>query len=103
MRKRQMDDKFPCYLLASMGEALSTLSEREKKVLVTIWIDDKTLEQAGHEFKVTRERVRQIEAKALRKLAHPTRAKILMGFIKNDSYPEMVEWYLKGLQKRTTP
>ena len=58
-------------------EALSTLTEREQKVLrLRFGLDDgkpKTLEEVGGEFHVTRERIRQIEAKALRKLRHPSR------------------------------
>ena len=44
---------------------------------------DHTLEEVGHEFDVTRERIRQIEAKALKKLRHPTRAKLLKPFVEN--------------------
>jgi len=64
---------------------LETLSPREKKVLVMRFgLDDgkpKTLEEVGKEFKVTRERIRQIEAKAIRKLKHPTRARKLKDFL----------------------
>ena len=62
-------------------EALSTLTEREQKVLrLRFGLDDgkpRTLEEVGREFDVTRERIRQIEAKALRKLRHPSRSKKL--------------------------
>lgn len=62
-----------------INAVLSTLTDREKKVLELRFglIDGKTrtLEEVGREFNVTRERIRQIEAKALRKLRHPTRAK----------------------------
>jgi RNA polymerase primary sigma factor len=68
-----------------MQEALSTLTEREKKILMLRFgIGDgspRTLEEVGNVFKVTRERVRQIEAKALRKLRHPTRARRLRSFL----------------------
>ncbi len=68
-----------------INEVLSTLTEREKTVLIERFglLDGKpkTLEEVGVYFKVTRERVRQIEAKALRKMRHPTRAKQLMAFL----------------------
>ncbi len=68
-----------------MGEVLSTLTERERTVLIERFglLDGKpkTLEEVGVRFKVTRERVRQIEAKALRKMRHPTRAKQLHAFL----------------------
>ena len=60
---------------------LATLTPREEKVLrLRFGIDDgrtRTLEEVGKEFNVTRERIRQIEAKALRKLRHPSRSKPL--------------------------
>lgn len=66
-------------------QVLSTLTEREEKVLkMRFGIDEKydhTLEEVGKVFKVTRERIRQIEAKALRKLRHPMRAKKLKSFL----------------------
>ena len=66
-------------------EALSTLTEREQKVLrLRFGLDDgkpKTLEEVGGEFHVTRERIRQIEAKALRKLRHPSRSKKLKDYL----------------------
>lgn len=69
----------------AIGEVLQTLSPREQKVLVMRFgLEDgkaKTLEEVGKEFKVTRERIRQIEAKAVRKLKHPTRARKLKDFI----------------------
>jgi len=68
-----------------MNSALSTLTEREKKILVLRFgISDgcsRTLEDVGNVFKVTRERVRQIEAKALKKLRHPTRSRRLRSFL----------------------
>lgn len=68
-----------------MHEVLSTLTERERKVLIQRFglVDGKpkTLEEVGMEFNVTRERIRQIEAKALRKMRHPTRAKQLKAFL----------------------
>lgn len=66
-------------------EALETLTEREQKVLrLRFGLDDgrpRTLEEVGKEFKVTRERIRQIEAKALRKLRHPSRSKKLKDYL----------------------
>lgn len=66
-------------------EVLDTLTPREKKVLqMRFGIDDgkpRTLEEVGKEFDVTRERIRQIEAKALRKLRHPSRSKRLKDYL----------------------
>jgi len=66
---------------------LTTLTPREEKVLrMRFGIGEKadhTLEEVGRDFDVTRERIRQIEAKALRKLRHPSRAKKLRSFIEN--------------------
>lgn len=68
-----------------MHEVLATLTDRERKVLIQRFglLDGKpkTLEEVGMEFNVTRERIRQIEAKALRKMRHPTRAKQLNAFL----------------------
>ena len=70
---------------ARIYDVLGTLTEREKKVLrLRFGIGDgypRTLEEVGAIFKVTRERVRQIEAKALRKLRHPTRSRRLKNFL----------------------
>ncbi|NTU72673.1 RNA polymerase sigma factor RpoD [Candidatus Roizmanbacteria bacterium] len=69
----------------ALGKVLETLSPRERKVLIMRFgLEDgkpKTLEEVGKEFKVTRERIRQIEAKAIRKLKHPTRARKLKDFL----------------------
>ncbi len=69
----------------ALSKVLDTLSPREKKVLIMRFgLEDgkpKTLEEVGREFKVTRERIRQIEAKAIRKLKHPTRARKLKDFL----------------------
>lgn len=69
----------------ALNEVLETLSPRERKVLeMRFGLKDgkvKTLEEVGREFKVTRERIRQIEAKAIRKLRHPTRARKLRDFL----------------------
>jgi RNA polymerase primary sigma factor len=69
----------------STGRVLSTLTPREEKVLrMRFGIGEKsdhTLEEVGRDFQVTRERIRQIEAKALRKLRHPSRAKKLKSFV----------------------
>ena len=66
-------------LKEQLMDVLSTLTPREEKVLkLRFGIEDgrtRTLEEVGKEFNVTRERIRQIEAKAIRKLRHPTRAK----------------------------
>ncbi|HTL47271.1 MAG TPA: RNA polymerase sigma factor RpoD [Verrucomicrobiae bacterium] len=72
-------------LKEQMDDVLMTLTEREEKVLrLRFGIGDgypRTLEEVGQIFNVTRERVRQIEAKALRKLRHPTRARKLKNFL----------------------
>jgi len=72
-------------LREKLGDVLSSLTERERKVLELRFglIDGyvRTLEEVGKQYKVTRERIRQIEAKALRKLRHPTRARQLQGFL----------------------
>lgn len=72
-------------LKEQMEQVMETLSERERKVLILRFgIKDgypRTLEEVGKIFNVTRERVRQIEAKALRKLRHPTRSKRLRDFL----------------------
>lgn len=72
-------------LVQELSEVLSTLSSREEKVLrLRFGLQDgraRTLEEVGKEFNVTRERIRQIEAKALRKLRHPSRSKKLRDFL----------------------
>ena len=71
-------------LQEQIEKLLNTLTERERRVLKLRFglIDgrQRTLEEVGKEFNVTRERIRQIEAKALRKLRHPSRAKLLKGY-----------------------
>ena len=72
-------------LKEAVGAVLNTLTDREKKVLkLRFGLDDgrtRTLEEVGKEFEVTRERIRQIEAKALRKLRHPRRAQSLKDYL----------------------
>ncbi len=74
-------------LAAQTRKVLATLTPREEKVLrMRFGIGEKadhTLEEVGQDFAVTRERIRQIEAKALRKLRHPTRSRKLKSFIEN--------------------
>ena len=72
-------------LREQLDEVMSTLTPREAKVLrLRFGLDDgkaRTLEEVGREFEVTRERIRQIEAKALRKLRHPSRSKKLKDYM----------------------
>jgi RNA polymerase primary sigma factor len=72
-------------MLREQWDVLDTLTPREEKVLrLRFGLDDgrvRTLEEVGREFNVTRERIRQIEAKALRKLRHPSRSKKLKDYL----------------------
>ena len=72
-------------LKEQLSEVLSTLTDREQKVLILRFgLEDgrsRTLEEVGKEFNVTRERIRQIEAKALRKLRHPSRSRKLKDYL----------------------
>ncbi|MCJ7547626.1 MAG: sigma-70 family RNA polymerase sigma factor, partial [Deltaproteobacteria bacterium] len=74
-------------LVEQLQKVLATLTPREEKVLrMRFGIGEKydhTLEEVGQDFSVTRERIRQIEAKSLRKLRHPSRSKQLKSFIDN--------------------
>ena len=76
-------------LKGRLSEVLNGLSERERKILeLRYGLSDgypRTLEEVGREYNVTRERIRQIEAKALRKLRHPTRRSKLEGFLETIS------------------
>ena len=83
-----VDDPSQATVSSNMGEktreALKSLTAREEKVLRMRFgldeVKDHTLEEVGQDFDVTRERIRQIEAKALRKLRHPSRSKLLKSF-----------------------
>ncbi|MBM4384728.1 MAG: RNA polymerase sigma factor RpoD [Deltaproteobacteria bacterium] len=81
------DAVFEHSLTDQTSRVLETLSEREARVLRMRFgigeAGNRTLEEVGQDFEVTRERIRQIEAKALRKLRHPSRSKMLKGFIEN--------------------
>nr|EES52375.1 MAG: RNA polymerase, sigma 70 subunit, RpoD [Leptospirillum ferrodiazotrophum] len=72
-------------LVRKIGQSLSTLTDREEKVIRLRFgigeLTDHTLEEVGQDFDVTRERIRQIEAKALRKLRHPSRSNQLKSFL----------------------
>ena len=72
-------------LREKIRDVLDTLTERERQVLEQRFglVDgySRTLEEVGRQFRVTRERIRQIEAKALRKLRHPSRSKRLKSFM----------------------
>lgn len=82
----------------AINNTLDTLFDREKRVLILRMYEGKTLQESGNEFNITRERVRQVEAKALRKLRHPKRADplfcVLMGWSKYE-----LEEYKKALDK----
>ncbi len=83
-----VDEATAAGLKEATREVLANLTEREAKVLkMRFGIDmstDHTLEEVGKQFDVTRERIRQIEAKALRKLRHPSRSEHLRSFLEND-------------------
>jgi RNA polymerase primary sigma factor len=73
-----------------LADILTTLTERERKVIEMRFglngdNEEKTLEQIGQQYQVTRERIRQIEAKALRKLRHPTRIRYLQDFMQEET------------------
>jgi len=72
-------------LRSQIGDALDRLTDRERRIIVLRFgLDDgqfRTLEEVGREFGITRERIRQIEAKALRKLRHPTNSRTLRGYL----------------------
>ena len=72
-------------LKEKIKDVLETLTDRERQVLEQRFglVDgySRTLEEVGRQFRVTRERIRQIEAKALRKMRHPTRIRQLEGFL----------------------
>jgi RNA polymerase primary sigma factor len=74
-------------LQEQLAKVLDSLSERERKVIeLRFGLEDghpRTLEEVGREFGVTRERIRQIEAKALRKLRHPSRSEQLRSFLED--------------------
>ncbi len=79
------DEACNSMLKQMLGDVLDTLSDRERRVIILRFglIDgrQRTLEEVGQEFQVTRERIRQIETKALRKLRHPTRSRKLRDFL----------------------
>ena len=79
------DEACNSMLKKMLGDVLDTLSDRERRVIILRFglIDgrQRTLEEVGQEFQVTRERIRQIETKALRKLRHPTRSRKLRDFL----------------------
>jgi RNA polymerase primary sigma factor len=78
----------------TLHDVLQTLTERERKIVEMRFglIDgyERTLEEIGKQYNVTRERIRQIEAKALRKMRHPTRLRHLQGFLDSEATAEQV-------------
>jgi len=93
IQDKEADDPFESTGMAMLKDrirdVLDTLTERERAVLEQRFglIDgySRTLEEVGKQFQVTRERIRQIEAKALRKMRHPTRIRQLKGFLDSDA------------------
>ncbi len=87
--KDPSDETSQRLLKEQMEKVLGSLTERERKILrLRFGLQDgyaRTLEEVGKQFKVTRERIRQIEAKALRKLRHPTRSRQLEGFLESSA------------------
>jgi RNA polymerase primary sigma factor len=81
-------------LRGKLGEVLHGLSERERRILeLRYGLNDgfpRTLEEVGQQYEVTRERIRQIEAKALRKLRQPTRRSKLEGFLESTVVPKVI-------------
>ena len=77
----------------TLSDVLATLTERERRILeLRYGLNDgypRTLEEVGHQYEVTRERIRQIEGKALRKLRHPTRRSKLEGFLESAAIPRV--------------
>ena len=86
--QRQIDAGLEAVVICGTTGESPTLTDREKKVLMLRFglIDGRahTLEEVGRTFDVTRERIRQIEAKALRKLRHQSRSKVLKGFLSDN-------------------
>jgi RNA polymerase primary sigma factor len=89
-------------LKAKLSDVLTSLSERERQVLeLRFGLSDgyaRTLEEVGKQFKVTRERIRQIEAKALRKIRHPTRLRQLQGFLEQEGVDYQVLKEMKRIR-----
>lgn len=71
--------------------AIDSLTEREQKIIKEKYVERKTLDNIAHEFNITRERVRQIEAKALRKLKHPSRFRLIRDGYKSCQIPKSMK------------
>ena len=84
--------------IPGIESVLSTLTERESTVLKLRYREKKTLVETGREFNITRERVRQIEAKALRKMRHPSRAKAITA-VSFEQFKEQSDKYFKLSQE----
>ena len=74
-------DKVMNITMRGLYDALSTLDEREQTIIKLRFMSDLTLDECSSIFHITRERIRQIEAKALRKLRHPSRSKKLKDYL----------------------
>jgi RNA polymerase primary sigma factor len=68
-------------LVFALSLVLFTLTEKQRIVIIARFWGDKTLEEIGDELGVTKERIRQIESRAIRRLRHPSRSKFLRGFL----------------------
>ena len=76
--EREAKEKLYEVYLPGLMESMKTLSDREQKVLELRYLHGLNLEQCGYRFGVTRERIRQVEAKALRKMRHPSRSRMFL-------------------------
>ena len=85
--RASLDTAVQSSLRDTIAEVLASLTPREERIIRMRFglgmTSDHTLEEVGNTFSVTRERIRQIEAKALRKLKHPSRSRILRTFLDN--------------------
>ena len=86
--------------LEGLEHALETLSDREQKVIQKRYQELKTLEETGRDFNVTRERIRQVEAHAVRKLRHPARQRFILHGFQGGAELEELKEKAKELDER---